>query len=135
MWRTKKDFEKSLKDSYKRFGLPVQKLGLGAELREFRRLHDPKGVPVAERGLAVLDVLVTDAILWCFLFSMVFFRERATVSDKSLRQALWSLSNLIVQDSIVIRDLINSGFDLQARNLLRSLDEHLDVIYYICIHP
>jgi hypothetical protein len=135
MWKTKRDFERSLGASYKQFRLPRQKLGQGAALWEIRKTHEVKGVHAAERGLAVLDVLVSDAIAWCFLLSGLLFKHRELFSDKDLHRSLWALINALVQDSIVIRDLINQGFDLQARNLLRSFDERLDLIYYICVNP
>jgi hypothetical protein len=41
----------------------------------------------------------------------------------------------VSQDSMVVRNLIVVGYDVQARNLLRSIDEHVDAIYYLCLRP
>ena len=46
-----------------------------------------------------------------------------------------ALSRRVAQDAMVVRRLICEGYDVQARNLLRSLDEHLGAIYYLCLKP
>jgi hypothetical protein len=49
--------------------------------------------------------------------------------------ALRALLMRVTQDATVIRNLIHDGFDVQARNLLRSADEHVNTIYYLCLRP
>lgn len=41
----------------------------------------------------------------------------------------------ISQDAMVVRRLMVDGCDVQAKNLLRSVDEHIDAVYYLCIRP
>ncbi len=36
---------------------------------------------------------------------------------------------------MVVRRLMVDGYDVQAKNLLRSVDEHIDAVYYLCIRP
>ena len=36
---------------------------------------------------------------------------------------------------MVVRNLINEGFDVQAKNILRSIDEHAYTIFLLAIRP
>ncbi len=137
MWRTRRDFDIDLFESYKKSGLqraePIVPMGsalivVGAKGHKVKL---PKKVSVA---LSVLDDLILDAIIWQHSFGILLLNAKPT-ENQYLHRSLMALFMRVAQDAMVIRNLIRTGFDAQAKNLLRSLDEHADAICYLCLKP
>jgi hypothetical protein len=140
MWTTRRDFEVTLFGSYELCGLKrARKHGsMGSVLWQVRADEKIEVPSTTIVGLSVLDDLISDAILWFNCFSALipqYVRVCAGKTDADLFRCLSALGMKLVQDSIVTRDLIRGGYDVQARNLLRSINEHVNTIYYICIVP
>lgn len=137
VWKTRKDFERDLLNSYKTCELQPGEIAapFGVSLFEYQKnLHKislPKRVTTA---LYVLDSLIMDAIIWHHSFAMLLWNDEPSPSQ-ALERALMALHMKISQDSIVVRNLIHAGYDSQAKNLLRSIDEHADAVYYLCLKP
>jgi hypothetical protein len=78
--------------------------------------------------------MILDAVLWYQALTMLMLEERRG-PDPFFQQAIEGLLMRVSQDAMVIRNLIRDGYDAQAKNILRSLDEHADAIYYLCLRP
>jgi hypothetical protein len=107
--------------------LPMGREIIGRELRR-KKAAPPKKVSAA---LTVLDDLILDGILWHQSFTMILW-EKKRVPDNEFRKSLLALLMRATQDATVVRNLMKDGYDVQARNILRSIDEHMDAIYYLC---
>jgi hypothetical protein len=85
-------------------------------------------------ALSVLDDLNLDAIFW-FQSLIALLLKRVDTDKSAFHRSIFAVLMRVTQDAMVIRNLICSGFDVQARNLLRSMEEHVDTIYYLCLKP
>jgi hypothetical protein len=137
MWRTRTDFEADFFASYRKSGLQRARkiVPMGSVLiGEQARIHKTKLPRKVSIALSVLDDLILDAILWHHLLVMLFWGQKPT-STRFFNRAMMALFMRVVQDAIVVRNLIQTGYDAQAKSLLRSIDEHADAIYYLCLRP
>ncbi len=139
MWNSREDFDAFLRDAYQEFGLSSDDLksqAIGSVLWDLRDQTKITVPTSTEIGLSILDALISDAILWNNLFyaHLIAFSKNAETKSAFL-QSMWALFAKITQDTIIVRDLINAGYDVQARNALRSLEEHIDFAIYLCLHP
>jgi hypothetical protein len=102
-------------------------------VREAKRhkSHVPRKVAAA---LSVLDDLNLDAIFW-FQSLIALLLKRINTDKSAFHRSVFALLMRVTQDAMVIRNLIYNDFDVQARNLLRSVEEHVDTIYYLCLKP
>lgn len=137
MWKTRAEFERDLFASYLKSGLqrPQYKIvPFGAELFKVRdkRNQAPKRRLV---GPSVIDDLLLDAIVWHHSLAMRLGAAKIGTRHRAFQRALFALLMRVVQDSMVVRNLIKGGYDVQGRNLLRSIFEHIDTIYYLCFVP
>lgn len=136
MWRSRKDFESDLFKSYKksRLQLMPRVVPMGAALIGYKaRTHKVATPRRVATALRVLDDLMLDAILWHHALAMLL--QAKPDDPNSLQRSISALLMRIVQDAIVVRNLVQAGFDVQAKNLLRSIDEHVDAVYYLCLTP
>jgi hypothetical protein len=120
MWSTEADFQNDFYRSYKEARLgdyvkPGEVLGsIIWAIRSSQEITVPQST---KSGLSVINNLLSDAIFWFASFHMTLEdKERAS----TLFSSIFALTLKITQDSIVVRDLIVRGYDLQARNLVRS---------------
>lgn len=136
-WRGRKSFEGDLFASYKSAGLQFGKIGvpMGAALFESQAAIPVGKLPkkVAD-GLSVIDDLLLDAIIWYHTVAMMIW-EKEPSSNDFFHRAIMALFMRVAQDAVAVRNLIHTGFDVQAKNILRSLDEHVDAICLLCIRP
>ena len=137
MWRSRRAFEADYFASYKESGLQdgpkyqpmgATIIGMGA------RRKAPKLPRKVAAALSVLDDLILDAIIWYHSVVMVLWNKPPDL-DKYFDRAIMALFMRVAQDSMVVRNLMEAGFDIQARNLLRSIEEHVDAIYFLCLQP
>jgi hypothetical protein len=139
MWRGRKTFEADLFASYKAAGLQegvARYLPMGATFIEMgaartRIRKPPRKITAA---LSVLDDLMLDAIIWYHCVVMVLWPEKPDL-DRHFERAMMALFMRVAQDAMVVRNLIQAGFDVQAKNILRSIEEHVDALYLLCIRP
>jgi hypothetical protein len=137
MWRSRADFEKDLARSYRHAKIPVDKnrIAIGSALLVYGAKGRKKSLPKnAATAFGILDTLISDAIIWHHSMALLFM-QRLENARRPFDQALMALFMRVSQDSIVVQHLIAKGYDVQARNLLRSIDEHTDTIYYLCLRP
>jgi hypothetical protein len=137
MWTTEADFHDELYRSYKDakltdYAVPGHALGSVVwAVRESEEIIIPQST---KRGLSIVDYLLSDAIFWVAAFHMTLIANNGEKATPLFR-TIFALTLKVTQDSVVVRDLIVRGYDLQARNLVRSIGEHIDAIYYLCLHP
>jgi hypothetical protein len=137
VWQSRKDFEVDFFRSYRisrlQRGKKIVPIGSTIIVREAKRHkeHVPRKVAAA---LSVLDDLNLDAIFW-FQSLIALLLKRVDTDKSAFHRSIFALLMRVTQDAMVIRNLICSGFDVQARNLLRSMEEHVDTIYYLCLKP
>jgi hypothetical protein len=137
LWRNRKDFERDLKTSYKasKWNEVDPNVPFGRELVNYQvKNHKPRLPKKVATVLSVLNDLVLDAIVWHHSFAMLLM-NRNSGQLNSLERSLLVLQMKIVQDAFVVRNLMLSGFDIQAKNILRSIDEHVDLACYLCVKP
>jgi hypothetical protein len=136
VWKTRKDFDRDLFESYRsaglRFGSKIKPLGSQLLHAKPRKNRPPRAVSTT---LAILDDLVLDAVFWSHSLSVRLYNSRALAKRRNFKRAIAALLMKISQDAMVVRNLIVSGYDVQAKNLLRSVDEHVDAIYVLCLRP
>lgn len=138
MWECEADFKTALHHSYEVAKLadfiePGHTWGsLVWRARESGEISIPESTKI---GLAIIDDLLSDAIIWFTSFHTTLIGNDEHERPSPLFLSIFALSLKLTQDSIVVRDLIVKGYDLQARNLVRSIGEHIDAIYYLCLHP
>jgi hypothetical protein len=96
-----------------------------------------KGKPPKEvlAALSIFDDLLLDAILWTHCLSIRVYQSRSLTKRRDFKRAIAALFMKVSQDAMVVRNLMAAGYDVQARNLLRSIDEHVDALYYLCLRP
>jgi len=112
-------FESDLFASYKAAGLPIRRIPMGRAILESEAKKRAHRLPkkIAD-SLSVLDDLMLDAIVWFHSVAMTIWNERPPL-DQHFSRAIMALAMRVAQDAMVIRNLIQGGFDVQARNLLR----------------
>ena len=136
MWKTRKDFNRDFFESYRsskfRFGDKIVPIGAALLRAKPKKSKPPREVSTA---LLILDDLVLDAIFWTHSLSIRLLNTRSLRKRPNFRRSVFALLMKIGQDAMVVRNLIVDGYDVQARNLLRSIDEHVDALYYLCLRP
>lgn len=136
-WKSKKGFERDLFASYKMFELQPDGLNVpfGSSLFSYQQKNHKVSLPKrASAGLSILDALMMDAIIWHHSFAMLLL-NRVKSQSQTFERAIFALHMKIAQDALVVRNLILAGYDVQAKNILRSIDEHVDTVYYLCLKP
>jgi hypothetical protein len=137
MWRGRKSFEADLFASYRAAGLQEGQetfSPMGATLIDQAATDIGKLPKKVAAALSALDDLMLDAIIWYHSVVMVFWNAQPA-SDQHFDRAMMALFMRVAQDAMVVRNLIQAGFDVQAKNILRSIEEHVDTIYLLCIQP
>ena len=106
---------------------------------EVRDLVEHSAERAAARELPYLDlwILIYDEMLsWVLSLQGVFqIRMKAGRPMGDFEKALFLILARIVADSIAIRHLILLGFDTQARTLLRSTAEYMEVLVAVIDDP
>jgi len=137
VWRNRKDFEVDFFKSYRRSRLQRAKriAAMGSAIIRGEAKRHKRSVPRrVVTALSILDDLNLDAILWLQALTTLMLDE-SSLPESSFKRAIIALLMRLTQDAMVVRNLIADGFDVQAKSLLRSIDEHIDAIYYVCLKP
>jgi hypothetical protein len=83
-----------------------------------------------------LDDLALDAIFWSHSLSVRLYETKTAIAKKgNFKISIAALLMKISQDAMAVRHLMVNGYDVQAKNLLRSIDEHVDTVYVLCLRP
>lgn len=137
MWQTRGDFDRDLTESYRsarfRFGHRTKPFGRQLLRAKPKRKKPPREVLTT---LSILDDLALDAIFWSHSLSVRLHQTKTAIAKKvNFRRSIAALLMKISQDAMVVRHLMVNGYDVQAKNLLRSIDEHVDTVYVLCLRP
>lgn len=87
--------------------------------------------PFVDLWIAILD----EQISWFVSLQSVFMGSRKDGFRTDFERSVIVLLAKIISDSLAIRMLVNGGFDISARTILRTLSEYMEVLVALLHRP
>ena len=129
---------KRLHSNWKERGCAERELRDGVQVDDLVKLsaerNSARPTPYLDLWLVALDEFISWEISFLLLVYTPFLKRRAT-KPTDFDKAVFTVLMRIVGDSLAIRHLILTGFDIAARTVLRSTAEYMEFLVALLADP